>query len=360
MRLHPNVWHHQRRPRPSLRELDTPRCAARTVSLTVGAVLLAAGCTSTPESSEALDPPEEAAVDQPAAEPEPAAPEPPSDESPADEPPDPEQLPEVWETFHDAWVEQAALDEPDAAVFTDLASDPTAAADALVAQRGDARMVTVDTELWPDVELEGVESAAITDCVIVEQHPADQPDSTATVTVAWEVQAAATDDGWRIEDARATDLFCVAEELNEQLLSAYRDFRAAKDAAWDPPDPDHPELDRTMAGDQLAFIRELLAEHEREGIVIREPAATDDAVVFEVGIGVATVSDCTEQVPEYGAYDLDTGERLDDVIAPVEEGRLDAQSVELERFSGGNWRVTDQAASRDTDCVVGSTRYATP
>ena len=113
-----------------------------------------------------------------------------------------------------------------------------------------------------------------------------------------------------------------------------------------------------MAGEQLTFIRDLLAEHQRDGIVIRDPAPTDNAVVFEVGIGAATVSDCTEQVDGYGAFDLESGERLDDLIAPVESGRLDAQSVELERQEDGSWRVIDQAASRDTTCAPGSTRYA--
>jgi hypothetical protein len=115
-----------------------------------------------------------------------------------------------------------------------------------------------------------------------------------------------------------------------------------------------------MTGEQLTFIRELLEEHQRDGIVVREPAPTDNAVVWELGIGTATVSDCTEQVPEYGAFDLETGERLDELVAPVEPGRLDAQSVDLVRNAAGTWQVVDQAGSRDTDCEPGSTRYAVP
>lgn len=279
-----------------------------------------------------------------------------SDDSNEPEPEPAEELAGVWETFHAAWVEQAAADDPDPAAFESVATDPDGVVEALIALRGDGRLVTTETELWPRFEVQG-DNAEVVDCAIVVQHPDGQPDSLATVTIGWEATAVATDYGWRIDDAWQHDLFCVAEELNDQLLSAYRDFRAAKDAAWDPPDPNHPDLERTMAGEQLEFIRELLAEHQREGIVVRDPAPANEAVVFGVGIGEATVSDCAEQVPERGAFAVETGERLDELIPPTRDGQLDLQSVELERGDDGSWRVVDQAGTRDTNCVPGSTRY---
>jgi hypothetical protein len=280
-----------------------------------------------------------------------------SEPEPVADPPGDEELAAIWATFHAAWAEQAAADDPDPAAFATVAVDPIDVVEALVAQRGDSRLVTTEAELWPRFDIDG-DNAEVADCAIVAQHPDGQSDSVATITIGWEANAVVTDDGWRIQDARQLDLFCIAEELNAQLLDAYRAFREAKDAAWDPPDPDHPDLERTMAGRQLEFIRDLLDEHRREGIVIRDPAPTDNAVVFDVGIGTATVSDCTEQVEGYGAFDLETGERLNDLIAPVEPGRLDAQSVDLERQTDGRWKVVNQAASRGTDCVKGSTRYA--
>ena len=277
--------------------------------------------------------------------------------APEDDPPDAEELAVVWEAFHTAWVEQATVDEPDPTAFEAVAVDPDSVIQTLIAQRADSRLVTTEAESWPRFDIDG-DNAEVADCAIVAQHPDGQPDSVATITIGWEANAVVTDDGWRIQDARQLDLFCIAEELNAQLLDAYRAFREAKDAAWDPPDPDHPDLERTMAGRQLEFIRDLLDEHRREGIVIRDPAPTDNAVVFDVGIGTATVSDCAEQVPERGAYDLETGERLDELIPPVRDGQLDGQSVELERQSDGAWRVVAQAGTRDTDCIPGSTNYA--
>jgi hypothetical protein len=338
------------------RSLRSRRSLTRTASVVAAVAVLAAGCSNTAPPVPATDPPE--AVETEPAEVTEAAPATEEPEEPAaTEAAGEQELLATWEAFHTAWTDQAALDQPDPQAFDDVAVDPQAAVELLTAQRGDARTVTTDVELWPVVDNTDADQATITDCAIVTQHPDGQPDTAATVTVGWEATATLSDDGWRIDSAQPTGLFCIATELNEQLLDAYRDYRAGLDAAWDPPDPEHPALDATMAGEQLDFIRGLLTEHQVEGIVIREPAPTDNAVVFEVGIGTATVSDCTEQVEGYGAFDLETGERLDDLIAPVEAGRLDAQSVDLRRMPDGTWRVVDQAASRDTDCVVGSTRY---
>jgi hypothetical protein len=327
--------------------------ALRSFGMLLAVALLVAACSSAPASEPEPPPP----ADQPPAGAPGSEPEEPG--LSADEPSDEEQLGELWVTFYRAWVEQAPLEDTDPAAFADLAVDPDELVSNLVAQRLESRPVVTEFEQWPQLVIDG-DTATITDCVITTQHERDEDGNAVTLSTSWEAQATTTAEGWRIETAGPRDLFCVAEELNVQLLGAYRDYRQALDAAWDPPDPDHPALTQTMAGEQLTFIRELLEEHQRDGIVIREPAPTDNAVVWELGIGTATVSDCTEQVPEYGAFDLETGDRLDDLIPPVEPGRLDAQSVDLVRNGSGTWQVVDQAASRDTDCVVGSTRYAVP
>jgi hypothetical protein len=343
-----------------------PRHATHTAVVVLLTLLTAVACTS--NTAEVTDPDRTETPVESATEPTDADADTETDTETETQPePEPEpgdalevQIGEVWTAFHTAWTDQAPTETPDAAAFDGVALDPTGAVEQLTAQRGEARTVTTQAELWPTITLDGPETATIDDCVIVTQHPDGQPDSAATITIAWQATATATNDGWRIDTAQPTGLFCIAEELNQQLLDAYDAFRAAKDAAWDPPDPDHPDLARTMAGEQLEFIRDLLAQHQVEGIVVRDPAPTDNAVVFEVGIGTATVSDCTEQVPERGAFDLETGERLDELIPPVSDGQLDLQSVDLARGDDGDWKVVDQAGQRDTNCVPGSTRYAVP
>lgn len=339
--------------KPKIPQHDrTPRSIGlRSAGLLLAILAVLVACTGgTDEPPVPAPPPTETDPEPPATE---ADPDPEPDPAPADS----DALAETWEAFQKAWADQAAEDEPDPEAFEGLTVDPAATVELLDALRAGGRLVTTEQELWPRFEVDG-DRAEVVDCVIAAQHPAGQPDSLATVTISWEATATATDDGWLLDTARPGDLFCVADELNDELLAAYDAFRTAKNAAWDPPDPDHPDLERTMAGEQLTFIQDLLTEHQRDGIVVRDPAPTDNAVVFEVGIGEATVSDCTIQVPGRGAFDLDTGERLDDLIPPIRDGQLDGQSVELERQPDGSWLVVDQAGTRDTDCVPGSTRYA--
>jgi hypothetical protein len=317
--------------------------------LTAGA-LVATACTSAPTSEPEPLPPDPPQAGAPAADP--GEPDP-----PADERSDQEQVGELWASFYRAWVEQVPLEDTHSAAFADLVVDPDETISNLVAQRLDSRPVITEYEQWPEVVIDG-DTATVTDCVITTQHEREDEDGAVTLSTSWEAHATATADGWRISGAGPRDLFCVAAELNEQLLGAYRAYRAAKESAWDPPDPDHPALDETMTGEHLEFIHRLLEEHQRDGIVVRDPAPTDNAVVWELGIGRATVSDCVRQVEGRGAFDAESGERLDDLIPPVRDGQLDAQSVDLVRTSDGLWQVENQAGTRDTDCIEGSTRYA--
>jgi hypothetical protein len=325
--------------------------ALRSFGMLLAVALLVAACSSAPASEPEPPPP----ADQPPA----GAPgsEPDEPGPSADEPSDEEQLGELWVTFYRAWVEQAPLEDTDPAAFADLAVDPDELVSNLVAQRLESRPVVTEFEQWPQLVIDG-DTATITDCVITTQHERDEDGNVVTLSTSWEAQATTTAEGWRIETAGPRDLFCVAEELNEQLLDAYRAYRAAKEAAWDPPDPDHPGLDQTMTGGHLEFIHRLLEEHQRDGIVVRDPAPTDNAVVWELGIGTATVSDCVRQVAGRGAFDAASGERIDELIPPVRDGQLDAQSVDLVRTDDGVWKVENQAGTRDTDCIEGSTRYA--
>ena len=313
------------------------------VTAVAATLLLAAGCTS--DTPDQVQPPSDEVSTAEDNEPDTTS------------PPTDYEVAALWEDFLQAWLEEAEAEEPDPEPFEHLATDPDGLVEALAAQRLDGRTVTTEHELWPEVAVDG-DTATIDDCVIATQHPVGQDEAAATVSVRWQAEAVAVDDGWRVETAQPLELFCVPPALNEELLEAYRHYRDAREAAWDPPDPDLPALEETMAGEHLEFIRELLAEHEREGIVVRDPAPTTNAVVWELGIGTATVSDCFEQVPERGAYDLETGERLDDLIPPVRDGQLDAISVELVRTAEGAWKVEQQDGTRDTDCTPGSTRYA--
>lgn len=318
-------------------------------ALTVGlaAILALGGCSDDPTSEPLADP-------EPAADTAPAE----TDASSAeDATSDEDRIVETWIAFHRAWTEQLEADEADPAAFEGLAEDPAHWAGLIDELAADDRFVTLEVEHWTTVDVDGAE-ASIGDCIIAHEHLAPQdPDDAEHRPTWWTATAVLDGDDWLIR-SRNEDRSgpCVAEELNDQLLAAYEEYRRVKDDAWDPPDPDHPELDQVATGGHLEFLREILAEDAEAGMTFREPAPTDDAVVFDLAIGFAVVSDCTEQVAEFGVYDLETGERLDDEIAPVEDGQVDLQSVNLV-LEDDIWKVEEQGVLLDSNCNVGGTDH---
>jgi hypothetical protein len=341
-----------------------PRHATHTALVVLLTLLTAVACTS--NTAEVADPdrpetPSESATEPTEADTETEA----ETETDTETQPEPEpepgdaledQIGEVWTAFHTAWTDQAPTETPDAAAFDGVALDPTGAVEQLTAQRGDARTVTTEAELWPTITLDGPETATITDCVIVTQHPDGQPDSVATVTIAWQATATATDDGWRIDSAQPTGLFCIAEELNQQLLDAYEGWLEAHEEWSDPPDPEHPLLAQTMAEPGLTDMRSFLADELDQGVVSRFPH-DPNGVVTDIEIAAARVTDCYEAPDDYGVFDLQTGERRPDLVPAPEPGQLNRTIADLERDNDGDWKVVGWRWEERNDCEPGETRY---
>ena len=327
--------------------LERPRLLRLGAVIALLAVVVGACTEPTPELPETAEPPEASEPEQPPAEQEP-------DDPPPAAPDAEDEVGRLWEAFHAAWVEQAALDDPDPAAFDGLAADPDATVEQLDALRAGGRLVTTDQELWPSFDIDG-DRAEIVDCAIVTQHPADQPDSAATITVSWAAAATLTDDGWRIENARPGDLFCIAEELNSTLIDAYSAWLSGHGQWYEPADPEHPLLAATMADPGLSDMRAILADDRDAGISMRFPHETE-AAVTEVGHGTARVIDCYVAPDDYGAFDAESGERRPDVVPAPEPDQLNRTVADLERTADG-WRVVGWRWEEQNDCEPGETRY---
>jgi len=266
-----------------------------------------------------------------------------------------EQVAALWEAVHETRLAQIYRpDDPDEAAFADIATIETQEdlATLVQAARGDVPLDFVEAEYWPDIEISTSGSAAIADCILVATRPSSQPEDEPSVrSQVWTGTVEPTSDGYLLSSISIGEGNCVPAELNRQLLEAYRDYHEAWTTAWDPPDPDHPLLEETMTGQRLEGIRELLREDRDAGIAFRDPHdPLTDAVVFALKIGHATVSDCHQADPGYGAFDAESGERLDDEVPPVEPGELHLTSVDLVRDEEGEWKVADAALLTDSDC----------
>lgn len=283
--------------------------------------------------------------------------------SSSSEPDSRQQIAALWQDVHTERLRQTYADsEPDGTPFDQLATGDTVQVllDHIRAGRGDVPAELVDVEYWPQIDISATGNAAeIADCIIVAERPAGQSDAEPTNrSQVWTATATRTDDGWLLDSVSAGVDRCVPPDLNQQLIDAYVAYHEAWTAAWDPPDPDHPRLAETMTGQRVAEIRRQLEADRAEGIAFRDPHdPSENAVVFDLGIGTATVSDCHEAHPGYGAFDVETGERLDDVVAPVEPGQVNLTSVELARTDGGVWRVAEAGGVDDANCEPGGTEY---
>lgn len=273
-----------------------------------------------------------------------------------------DQVAQLWTALHEERLTQIDSDAPPAGGrFVDLVtSEAVELVVTLVdAGRNEVTAQRVDTEFWPTVEIaaNGTE-ATVSDCILVARRPVADPNADVTVrSQVWRGAAEETEDGWRLSDVSPGATDCVPAELNRELFEAYRAYHEAWTAAWDPPDPDHPRLDETMTGDRLEGIRQALEQDRADGVVFRDPHdPSANAVVLELGIGRATVSDCHPAHPGYGAFDAETGERLDDIVAPVTEGQLNLTSVDLVRTTQG-WKVTDAGGVDGADCRPRGTPY---
>jgi len=287
--------------------------------------------------------------------------------APSTRPSDPSTVEEavsaLWTDLHAARLELIhAEGEPDVAEFAGLATDDAASAliDLIRAARGDVPTELAEAEYWPQVEVAaGATEATIDDCIIVATRPKDQPTADPTVrSQVWTGTAQQTDGAWLLASVSIGQDDCVPSGLAEELFDAYEAWHEAKSTWWDPPDTSHELLEETMVDPGLTDMRELLAEHADMGIVVRDAHELDNAVVFELGLDAARVSDCYLATDgDIAAYDPDTNDRREDLSPSPDADQLDRTVVDLERGSDGAWKVSGWRSETKSDCTPAGTPY---
>jgi hypothetical protein len=274
-----------------------------------------------------------------------------------------EQVAALWEAYHAAYLEQLGAEHIDAAAFDGLALDPEALAAQLAAEREalENRLVTVEVAHWPQVRVvsDGRE-AEVTDCVIASQYPAAQgEEATATASSLWQATIVDGDDGWRVQSATAEGHLCIADELNSELMSAYERWTEARKEWFDPPDPDHPLLDEVMSEPGLADMRTSLEQLRDDGIAVEDPRTDlSHAVVTELGIGTARVTDCyPASLGVVSAVDSETREPIDEANPEIEPNANNRMIVDFELQADGEWLVVGYRAGANADCEPRQSAY---
>ena len=166
----------------------------------------------------------------------------------------------------------------------------------------------------------------------------------------WSATAVPSDDGdWVIQDlVLETAKGCVPAEIAEEALAAYHDFWDSRMEYWNPADPDHPDIERTVTGEELERITALLAEDQARGwyVVTGNETRTPYVAVYENETTVL-VADCMLVPPSVGVFDAD-GNRLDEIAEPVPDQRDFAELLLV--LEEGQWKVEHVFRVENADC----------
>lgn len=131
------------------------------------------------------------------------------------------------------------------------------------------------------------------------------------------------------------------EDEEQAVIDAYLAAIDAFYLAANPPDPDHPALDATTAGEFREALRELLGRQQDEGIGARRGQTTaNHPRVIAIADDTAQLEDCLDDADIQ--FDLATGEVVDDSIVHIRF------LVQLEEING-SWRVTRRDITEELD-----------
>jgi hypothetical protein len=161
----------------------------------------------------------------------------------------------------------------------------------------------------------------------------DDGDGETNSTEPTEATDEATDD--TAAESTTTTLSPEAE-----VLAAYDRAQLAVKAAFDPANPQHPDLLATHAGAQLERFQEDLAEYELEGVSEVLLDKESNPTVVTLGDTAALVEDCMTEVLQV----VDTATRQP---RAAERSYTVLLNVDLERIDGA-WKIVSSRIVEET------------
>lgn len=263
---------------------------------------------------------------------------------------------QTWDAFWQAWAAVRASDDVNSAPLEEVASpDVAAGVVALFEGQRESGSGPVVTEVVTHTKVTeiGPDQAEVEDCVLL------SPSFTETVGVWYRAELTNSGSGWTVTDLAIPSLGgCVPQQMASEAIVGYDAYYDAREEFWDPADPDQALVGEVLADPQLTFIVGLLEEHELRGVVLRGRPNTHPEVIEVRSPTEIVILSCNEPHPDYGVYDLETGERLQDE-PPIREGQRDLQSAVMV-FEDGRWKVSDLQGQVDFECEFAPTERGLP
>ncbi|MFA9430965.1 hypothetical protein [Egicoccus sp. AB-alg2] len=312
-----------------------------------GSLALAA-CTSTGSANPAEDPPEAAppATDE-------DGPDDPLDEP--DRPTDDEAVGAAYEAFLDALTAAMEAGDPDLTELTEHVDGAgLVSAQAMVVSLTEAGRVARG-EFVPSFESIEVigDLATVEDCYradLVEYDAATDEQVADRGGARFAATARLERDGgsWRVTEFAQGDV-CAPAAIAAEVRDRYLAFWDAVWSAADPPDPDHRGLAETAAGTHLEGVQAQLTQLRDAGQVRRGRGTEHPVVTYVTDRDTAALAtDCVEENPEGGVYDVQSGERIEGGAAPGQRTLLETRLELIEDA----WRVVNvRVVEEDSSCA---------
>jgi hypothetical protein len=267
-----------------------------------------------------------------------------------------EDLLAAWDAFWEAWAAVRASEDLDQAPLEAVADpDVVAGALALFERQRESGLGAVETEVVTHAKVRdaGSGEGVIEDCVLL------SPSFTDSAGVWYQAELRNSGLGWIVADLRIRrGGGCVPEKMAADAIAGFEAYYHARVSFWDPPNPDHALIGEVVAEPQKSFIVDLLEEHEARGVALRGQPTTHPEVIEVRSPTELVILSCLEPDPDYGLYDLETGERLPDE-PPVRQGQRDLESAVMV-YEDGEWKVSDLQGQVDFACEFAPTERGLP
>ena len=214
--------------------------------------------------------------------------------------------------------------------------------------------VQTEVVLHATVTDQDPDRASVEDCVLL------SPSFTETVGVWYEADLTRTGQGWIVDAVRIpSGGGCVPQQMADAAIAGYEAFYAGVDRLLGSGGPE-------LSADRRGPVRPAEDPHRRSSSAIIRLAAWPSGVahvlhpeVIEVRSPTELVIlNCFEPASDYGVYDIDSGERLDDV-ASVRNGQRNLESAVMV-LENDVWKVSDLQGQVDFACEFAPTDRGVP
>ena len=259
-------------------------------------------------------------------------------------PPDEAAAVEAWRTVWAATSRAPGSEDAARAVVTDP----------VIVQRVLGLAGGRDVKSYPTPKVESGGVVSIDECVISE------PQFTATPSVGFTGKVERIDSKWKVTELipRNRQLQpCAPRSMAQTAIEGYRAYWDARSTFWNPADPSSPLVDQTTTGSRRTRLKEVLADHQRRGAVLRGKPTLHPEIAEVRSATEVVIIDCQEGDPTTGIFDA-KGERLPD-LAPVAPGQRDLNSAVM-RLENGIWKVADLQGQTGVTCDFAPTTRGLP